>query len=267
MRVQLGRRLLLCLLLLGAGLTATASADTLEQRFGAANALYTKKHYAEARAAYEALLSRFQVRAAAVHYNLGNAETELGNLGRAILSYKRALEMAPTPELERHIRDNLAHATAAIIERYRKDPSRSVTVLDETHGVFYSLFHLVPALASGLGFLVAWGALFLALAVRRFTSEPVARRLRIASLVLVAPMVLAGILFIGRVVTSESVIRGIVVKDNVRVREGHGASAEESDVPEGLEVRVLDDSDPGETRIRLSNGKEGWVPAKAIEPI
>jgi hypothetical protein len=244
-----------------------AQADTLEERFQAANSLYTKKRYPEAKAAYEALIERFEVRAAAVYYNLGNTESELGSLGRAILSYKRALDLHPEPDLERHLRDNLGHATDAIVERYRKDPNRSVTVLDETHGVFYSVFHLVPAAVSGLVFLASWAAFFALLMGRRFTEGERAHHLAVAAKVVVVPMLLAGLFFIGRAVTSESVVRGIVIKDNVRLREGRGQTAEESDVPEGLEVRILDASDPGETRIRLSNGKEGWVPAKVVEAI
>ena len=53
----------------------------------------------------------------------------------------------------------------------------------------------------------------------------------------------------------------------VATREVPGRQAQYADIPEGLEVRVLDTTDPKETRIRLSNGKEGWVPAEAVETI
>lgn len=255
-------------LLLALGLvTATlaprhAAAETLEERFAAANALFQKKRYSEARAAYDALSERFGVRAAAVQYNLGNAEFELEHLGRAILAYKRALMLSPEPALEQRIRSNLDAATAAVVERHRKDQDRSVTVLDETHGALYSVFHIVNPALSGWATVGLWIVFLGLLAVRR--KVPAARS---AAVVVAVPLFLAFVLFVGHAATSEAVVRGVIVKDNVRLREGRGAAGTESDVPEGLEVRILDTSDPAETQIRLSNGREGWVPAKAIEAI
>ncbi len=237
-------------------------AETLEERFAAANSLYQKKRFNEARAAYEVLIERFGVRAAAVQYNLGNAEFELEHIGRAILAYKRALTLSPSPDLERGIRANLESATAAIVERHRKDQDRAVTVLDETHGALYSVFHLVSPALSGWAMAGLWVGLLGLIALRRRLAFA-----RTAAVITAIPWALATTLFLGNVITSEAVVRGVVVKDNVRLQEGRGAGATESDVPEGLEVRILDTSDPAETQIRLSNGREGWVPAKAVGAI
>jgi hypothetical protein len=245
-------------------------ADTLEERFAAANALYGKNRHAEARTAYESLIERFQVRAPAVHYNLGNAEFELGNLGRAVLNYKRALGMSPSPELEAKVRENLAIATKAIIDRHRKDPSGKVTVLDETHGVAYSVFQILGPRISGPVFGATWVLFFAVMMLRRYRAsrEGVpSKSLRSVAIVLAVPMVLSGTLFVGNAITSETVVRGVIVKSNVRLREPGATGGELTDVPEGLEVRILDTTDPAEVRVRLSNGKEGWVPAKAIEAV
>ena len=59
-----------------------------------ANVHYEREEYAEAIQQYEALIGQ-GYRDAAVHYNLGNAYLESGDLGRAILNYLRAEELSP----------------------------------------------------------------------------------------------------------------------------------------------------------------------------
>ena len=63
-----------------------------------ANVHYEREEYAEAIQQYEALIGQ-GFRDAAVHYNLGNAYLESGDLGRAILNYLRAEEFVATRPL------------------------------------------------------------------------------------------------------------------------------------------------------------------------
>lgn len=80
------------------GTTEAASA------FEEANRLYERGLYAEAAEAYEQLLAR-GVRTVAVLYNRGNAWFKTGRLGRAIASYREALELAPRdPEILHNLR-------------------------------------------------------------------------------------------------------------------------------------------------------------------
>ncbi len=261
------RSLAVALLLLFAW-TTPAAADTIRDRFDEANGHYYKKRYAQARDGYQDLIDRYQIRNAVLYYNLGNAHYELKALGRALLNYKRALESEPEESLERRIRDNMDRSVEALIDRHRKDVGRSVTVLDETHGVLYSLFHLISNWWAGVVLAVFWVLLFGVLIARRLIGSPEVRRaLRTAALSLAVPMLLALILFVGNIATTRAVERGIVVQDNVQMRDGRHPNAPASDVPEGLEVRIIDTMDPNETRIRLSNGKEGWVPAKSVEAL
>ncbi len=254
----MSRRLAGCLLLAIALSPATATAETIEERFQEANGHYYREDFANARAAYEALAEQYHIRNAVLFYNLGNAHYMLSNPGRAILSYKRALEAEPDDALEAKIRDNLERCVEALIDRHRKDVG-SVTVLDETHGVAYSIFQLVPPNVLAALFALLWLAFFAVLCARLLSDDPTHRR--------ALRTTLAALLFVGNAVTSERVERGIVVQDNVQMRDGKHPDAPASDVPEGLEVRIIDTTDPNETRIRLSNGKEGWVPAESVEAI
>lgn len=74
--------------------------------FDRANHLYEQGRYEEAARAYEELLAR-GLCSAAILYNRGNAWFKAGRIGRAIASWRQALELAPRdPE----IRNNLNFA-------------------------------------------------------------------------------------------------------------------------------------------------------------
>jgi tetratricopeptide (TPR) repeat protein len=83
---------LLCLiLLLGAG---QAFAAGLEVAFDAANKLYEEGKFADAAKAYEKLLEQ-GVRSPSICYNLGTACYQAGQMGRAVVAFRRAQQLAP----------------------------------------------------------------------------------------------------------------------------------------------------------------------------
>ena len=248
-------------------LALPASAQTLNERFSAGNRAYQDKQYSMALQSYTELRDRFSVDDPALHFNLGNTYFQLKQLGRAVLSYKRALASAPSDDLEQAIRNNLTMTVESLLERHRKDVSKSVTVLDETHGVAYSLFHLVSANTLAWVFLPTWMLMFLALLLRYVMPEDMRKRLMTVAVIVALPAFASGALLLGNLSTQTSVVRGVIVERSVRIREGRQADATMTDVPEGLEVRIVDDSDPQETEVRLSNGKQGWLPAGAVEKI
>ena len=238
-------------------LAGPALADSMAERFAEANGLYFKKRYAKAADIYGDLISRYKLNDAVLYYNLANAHYQQKNLGLAVLNYKRARRAQPSEGLESKIKDNLERTTEALIDRHRRDVARSVTVLDETHGAAYSIFHLMSADVIAWVFAGLWCLFFVALILRK----------KALWVTVSVPVLAAAVLLIGNMVTASTVERAIVVKDNVQMRDGRHKNAPMADIPEGLEVRVLDTTDPKETRIRLSNGKEGWVPAEAVETI
>jgi hypothetical protein len=154
------------------------------------------------------------------------------------------------------------------MKRHARDIKGSITVLDESHGATYSLFHLLPGDQAALIFGAFWVLLMGGLLIRRLIAGDEARRALKAVLVTLTILTMAsGTIFVGNLVTSVTVVRGIVVAPNVQMRDGRHKDAPITDVPEGLEVRILEVSDPSETRIRLSNGREGWIPASGVNVI
>ncbi|MEW5960301.1 MAG: tetratricopeptide repeat protein, partial [Chloroflexota bacterium] len=79
----------------------------------AANQNYEAGNYAEAAAGYEAIIA-FGIQNSDVYYNLGNVYFKLGDVGRAILNYRRAYRLDPR---DPDITANLAIARAQTIDR------------------------------------------------------------------------------------------------------------------------------------------------------
>jgi tetratricopeptide (TPR) repeat protein len=83
--------------------TPTAQAQTLNydlslhDLFVRGNQLYEAGDFEEAAAVYEETVARGAV-SPELYYNLGNAYYKSGNLGRAVLNYERALQLAPRDE-------------------------------------------------------------------------------------------------------------------------------------------------------------------------
>jgi len=79
----------LCGVALGPAIAAAgaATADALAQ-FEAANRLYEQGRFAEAARGYEAILKGGSF-SPAVYFNLGNARFKAGELGRAVVAYRR----------------------------------------------------------------------------------------------------------------------------------------------------------------------------------
>ena len=95
------------LLLLGYFSPAVASEATAA--FEQANKLYEQGKFTEAAAAYEQILTTGRT-SPALLFNLGNARFKAGQLGHAIASFHRALQLAPR---DSDIQANLAFARAA----------------------------------------------------------------------------------------------------------------------------------------------------------
>jgi hypothetical protein len=88
--------------------TAAPAAPTVEPdavtAFEQANQRYEEGHFAEAAAAYEALLARGAV-SPNLHFNLGNARFKVGQFGQAIVHYRLAARLAPRdPDIQANLR-------------------------------------------------------------------------------------------------------------------------------------------------------------------
>lgn len=221
----------------------------------------------EAQALYHSALAGFEslveggVHNGRLYYNLANTHLRLGDVGRAIVNYKRALEYMPG---DAQIQKNLEFARKLCEVRFRK-PATSALVETllfwhfDTSTAARSRFALA---AYGLFWLLAIGGLFLPRRIPAITWLTV-------TVAAVTMAVGASAVWDLRPTAHRE---GVLVSDDVVVRKGNGAYYDpqfEKSLPPGVEFELLEtrkDVDGEEWyRIRLSDGKDGWIPGHQAE--
>ena len=239
--------------------SVSAQEPSASELMARANERYERGEYVEAAQQYEALIDR-GYGGASVYFNLGNAYLESGDLGRAILSYLRARELAPRAS---DIRTNLDLARSMTVDGVVGETGSSIESVSfmglqwatpSEVGVLALLFWTVTGLA--IGILLVWRALPLRNGIRT-----------LAAVSAVATLILL-LLLLSTVFANPHDSTGVVTADSVDVVSGPGPQySEEFTLHSGAQVR-LTDSRHGWWRIALPGGElQGWVPAHAIEKV
>jgi tetratricopeptide (TPR) repeat protein len=227
--------------------------------FRRGNEAYLKGDYKEAALAYEQVAA-LGVVSEHLYYNLGNAYYKLGAIGPSIYNYERALEVDPSGPAADDARYNLDAAREAA---RRKAEDRLVGA----ESVPFWIRVVAPLSTGSLSwvFLALYVALFGLVITLRFLPPGF---LRVSMWVLTAFLILgtgaAGGLLGGRLYLTTRVERAIVLPDVLTVHEGPDANYQTTfTVHAGLRVRITE-HDQDWVKVRLQNGLEGWVQARAV---
>ena len=243
------------LLIIFASATLLAQPETFMQE---GNHYYQEQQYDKAIQSYEKVLNE-GYESAELYYNLGNAYYRKGNLGYAILNYERALRLSPGDE---DIRHNLALVNSRTIDRINTLPDFFLFQWWES---FLALLTF-----SGWVYLsyVFYILLLLLLIFYFFTHRPDYQRLAFFSGI--------AVLFLLVISISISVIKynrefniknGVVVQQSATAKLSPDPDSKDAFViHEGLKVRVEDKVD-NYYRIRLKDGKLGWLPQNDLRMI
>ncbi len=194
---------------------------------------------------------------AAVEYNLGNIYFRLGELGRAVLHYRRAERLAPG---DARLRANL---------RYARDRVEPVIVPTGQGRLVRSLLFwhydtsprqrfVVLMIASGAGWLLLLGGLL---------------RRRRPLVLIAAPFLVATVAVTASLLWQlhDEARRppAVVVGDAVALRLGRGEGADlalKQALGPGVELRILRQHGDW-VEVQLANDQTGWLPAQAVEPL
>jgi tetratricopeptide (TPR) repeat protein len=228
---------------------AGADLETASALFQKGNQSYEEGRFDRAIEEYEEILD-FKV-----FYNLGNAHFRQKQLGRAILSYRRALALRP--------RDEDAQANLSYIKLYTLDKieEQKINPLSNMLHSFLELwsideFAVLTSLFYSLSML--FGILMLFRGPKRY--------LRLGFVAVLILMLIFGSSLLARIYY-ESVDHGVVIAPQVEIRSGPGEDyILQVTGHEGLEFR-LDGKAEGWYRISLPNGIRGWIPKDAAEII
>jgi tetratricopeptide (TPR) repeat protein len=234
---------------------AATQAQSAGEIYASAGEAYKNMQYRDAAASYEQLLAQ-GYRIAEVYYNLANCYFKTDSIARSILNYERALRLSPDDEDAAH---NLRLAQQRTIDRIEPVPRPSLIIK-------WNRF-LESASTDGWGTfaLIALWAAFATAAVGLFSG---ARRILFS---------LAGILFFASVFflmlstlqarRNASDASGIIMSASVNVKSAPDGSAGNIFLlHEGTKVQVVDRVGDW-NKIRLADGKIGWIERTAVEKI
>ncbi len=225
----------------------------------AANQNYEEGKFAEAAEIYETMVAA-GVADENVYFNLGNAYYKQGDLGRAILNYRRAQAIDP--------RDSAAAENLTIARLQTLDQIDATNANPFSNFVQYAEEWLTLREAAVLALFLWWVvSLFVVVAI-------LSRRLRKYCLWVAGVLgifVLAGIFSMAnRYYTQQTMPEAVVVAAEVDVTSGPGPADQyvvEFNLHSGAEVLVTDER-PGWRNIALpGNDFKGWVPVEAVEQI
>ncbi len=242
-----------------------ALVDDAQAAFDAANSQYYQGEYEAAARGYADVLASHQVEDAVLYHNLGNAYFRTGAYGSAILYYRRGLLLDPPDSVGAGLSKNLEIARRVLQDRYRSGGDKTQFIYGEPGGLFYRLTHLAAVSTLAALFIATWWLLFgllIAWRARGAAGRPFGG----AAIPVAVLLLLVGVLLWGRVSTDQHYRLGIVVQEEVVLREGPHPDARGVDLPEGMELRIVDATD-GWTRVELANGRDGWVALGSVKQI
>jgi tetratricopeptide (TPR) repeat protein len=242
----------------GAGVEATGWRELKDprERFARANRSYQDGRFVEAVAIYDSILEDGR-ESPALYLNLGNALLRAGELGEAIVAYRRGLKLSPR---DRDLRANLRYAESFSVD----------VVPDDSSSMFLEwLAGLVRRVSAAEALHVAAALYWLAVAV--FLLGRLRPRWRRASGV--AMWVLLPVLGLTAGLAAERAYavwgrsEAIVLVEAIPVRTGPAEDySVRFNLHEGTAVVIRRSADEW-LEVELTDELSGWVPAGTLAPI
>lgn len=235
-----------------------SSADEAAQRFEQANQLYLQAKYPDAVAQYEKIVqSGFE--SGELYFNLGNAYYKSGNIQKAILNYERARQLLPRDE---DVQFNLQLANLQVVDKIDAVPRLFVYRWADSMLALFSL--------STMGWIV-YSFFILTLAAFAFflyaRTYPQKRLSMFAGLVFSTALILTMIGYGVQSYKESNTEFAIVMSDVANIKAAPDSKGNDLFVlHKGLRVQVLDSVNHWR-KIRLADGKVGWIPEDDCESI
>lgn len=233
-------------------------ADEIETLFVRANEHYQNSDYVAAISEYNKIRD-LGYESWEVYYNLGNAYYKNGEIARAILNYERAKRLNSENE---DINFNLELANLSVVDRIPQLPK-------------FLLFVWISELASLVSFqwlgmvTISLYLLFMALMMLRILlrTSSLTRLLHRSMITAGVVLVVVSGLFLVRIYENESITEAIVMTNKVDVMSAPGeAGTELFTLHEGVKVQIQEHSGNW-LKIRLADGKVGWLREDHVEQI
>lgn len=234
-----------------------ALAETPENLMKQANSLYQKQNYEAAEKIYQALVDS-GYSGVSLFYNLGNTYYREGKLGFAILNYERALKLSPGDE---DIQHNLALANSKTIDKIDTLPEfflfqwwEGLLSLFSIKGWTYAAFIFYILLLVSIGFYF-------------FVKKPDYQKYSLfGGLIFLILLIFTAVLLIVNL-NRQKIKNGIIIEQTAIVKVSPDSKSSDAFViHEGLKVKLEDKIDNW-LKIKLNDGKIGWIQRENLEII
>lgn len=233
-------------------------ANQAESLMNEANQLYQNKQYEEAIIKYSSILdSDFE--SIALYYNLGNSYYRSAQIGFAILNYERGLKLDPSNE---DLLYNLSIVEARAVDKIKDVPK--LFIVEWWELLISALSTTMWQIIVLLFYLLLLGSISLYF----ITNSGTTQRLTIfSSLIGLTGAMFFSVILFAHVQRETSTDYGILTTNTISAKQSPNETSNDLFViHEGLKVAVHEVF--GEWyKIKLSDGKVGWLPKKSLEII
>ena len=222
------------------------------------NSLYRNGDYDNAIEEYKKLVDE-DFLGTSLFYNLGNTYYRIGKIGYAILYYEKALKLSPS---DADVKHNLDFAHFSTIDRIQPLPKFFLFEWWETLLTSFSV--------NGWAYIVFIFYLFiLFLIAAYFFAKSVSQQkfIFLSGIVIVFLFTLSVSLLVVKINREVTLKSGVIIEQVVTVKSSPNPQSTDSFViHEGLKVNLEDKLDNW-TKIRLADGKVGWIENSSVEQI
>lgn len=222
------------------------------------NPQLARREYEKAILEYERIIDQGGIKNVKLYYNLANAHLLGGNLGKAILNYRRAQRLdAADPDIHK----NLTFARARRLDKIPADASERI--LQRLFFWHYDFSMKTRVILAGFAFalLCIWLTL-------RIWLPRLPRLLPLCMILLVLIIAMASSAAAEQTLAGRNQ-SGVILDEYVTARQGDGLNYPESftePLHEGTEFDLIQQR-PGWLHIQLPDGTQAWIPASAAELI
>ncbi|MBN2572277.1 MAG: tetratricopeptide repeat protein [Ignavibacteriales bacterium] len=233
-------------------------AQTPQELIEQGNNYYKNNQFEEAIKSYRQIINDGYI-SAEVYYNLGNTYYRVGKLGYAILNYERALKISPSDE---DVIYNLKNAKARTIDRIEELPEIFITE-------WWNLLLTSVTVEQWLIIVIIFFIIFLSFFAIFLTTHKI--NLRKISFVFgsitLFILLLVGILLISKINRETTYHYCILVENTQPAKTSPNKQGDDAFViHEGIKFEVEEYLDNW-AKIKLSDGKVGWIPNGSFEKI
>ncbi len=217
-----------------------------------------KELYSQAADRYEKIISDSGIQNSGLYYNLGNCYLREGNIGKAILNYRRAMKL---DDSNYDLRQNLNVARSRRVDKIEINTQEKIA-----HRIFF--WHYL--LSTKVKFIVASSAalLFLWVLIFSILGARVPAALPLSLVLVVVFSAFAASVLVDRYI-DKNVKYGVIIADSTVARQGDGKNYDKSfkePLHSGVEFKVLEQR-RNWWHIELTNSKDTWIPSDAAEVI